>query len=197
MDRLQEMVNAIVRAKKTPSPTQVKQLENFTQDVKVHLNRLQAHNLQLQGKYLEQANTISKLINKSSKDVAKIQEIITKEVAKIYIPNFSIQQPTLSYASIAKTGKSQNVKANTKVIQIYPKEENKNQTSEETKIEVQNCLHPKQTKLQVNRISKIRNSGIALEIPTNRVDELNQVLETGFETRSPKINKPKFKILTY
>lgn len=55
MDRLQEMVNAIVRAKKTPSPTQSKQLANLTQDVKVHLNRLQAQHLQLKGKYLEQA----------------------------------------------------------------------------------------------------------------------------------------------
>lgn len=58
MERMQEMVNAIVRGKKTPSSTQAKQLSNFTQDVKVHLNRLQAHNRQLQGKYLEQANTI-------------------------------------------------------------------------------------------------------------------------------------------
>lgn len=76
MDRLQEMVNAIVRAKKIPSPTQAKQLVNFTQDVKVHLNCLQAQHLQLQGKYLEQAITISKLINKSSEDVSKIQETI-------------------------------------------------------------------------------------------------------------------------
>lgn len=186
MDRLQEIVNAIVRAKKTPSPTQSKQLANYTQDVKVHLNRLQAQHLQLQGKYLEQANTISKLINKSSKDFSKIQEIISKEVAKISIPNFPVQQPTLSCASIAKTVTSQNLKANTKVILIYPKEENKNQTSEETKLEVQNCLHPKQMKLHVNRISKIRNGGTALEIPTNRVEELNQVLKIGFETRYPK-----------
>lgn len=100
----------------------------------------------------------------------------------------------MSYASIAKTGKSQNEQAKTKVILIYPKDENKNQTSEETKIEVQKCLQPKQMKLQVNRISKIINCGIALEIPTNRVDELNQVLKLGFETRPPKINKPKFKI---
>lgn len=49
-------------------------------------------------------------------------------------------------------------------------------------------------KLHVNRISKIKNGGIALEIPTNRVEELNQVLKIGFEARYPKINKPKFKI---
>lgn len=73
MDRLQEIVSAIVRDKKTPSPTQVKQLVNLTLDVKVHLNRLQAQHLHLQGKYLEQANTITKLINKGSRDVAKIQ----------------------------------------------------------------------------------------------------------------------------
>lgn len=194
MDRLQEMVNAIVRAKKTPSPTQAKQLANYTQDAKVHLNRIQTQYLQLQGKYLEQANTISKLINKNTKDIAKIQETIIKEVSKINITNLPVNQPTQSYASIAKAGQPINAKANTKVILIYPKEENKNQSSEETKLEIQKCLHPKRMKLQVNRISKIRNGGIALEIPKDRVEELNQVLKTGFDTRSPKINRPKFKI---
>lgn len=53
MDRIQVMISAIVRAKKTPRPTQSKQLAVMTQDVKVHLTRLQAKYLQLQGKYIE------------------------------------------------------------------------------------------------------------------------------------------------
>lgn len=49
-------------------------------------------------------------------------------------------------------------------------------------------------KLQVNRLSKIRNGGIALEVPTEQAEELNQVLKKEFNTRAPKANKPKFKI---
>lgn len=49
-------------------------------------------------------------------------------------------------------------------------------------------------KLQVNRISKIRNGGVAIEVPLKRADELPQALQQGFDTRAPKINRPKFKI---
>lgn len=55
MDRIQVMVSVILRAKKTPRPTQSKQLADMTQDVKVHLTRLQAKYLQLQGQYIEQS----------------------------------------------------------------------------------------------------------------------------------------------
>lgn len=77
---------------------------------------------------------------------------------------------------------------------MYPKEENKNQTSEETKIELLIRLKPKQMKLQINRVSKIRNGGIALKVPTDRAEELDQVLKQQFNTRSPKVNRPKLKI---
>lgn len=72
MDRLQQLVTAIIRAKKTPSPTQSKQLTDMTQDVKIYLARVQAKFLQLQGKYLEQSQSINKLLTKGSRDVAKI-----------------------------------------------------------------------------------------------------------------------------
>lgn len=49
-------------------------------------------------------------------------------------------------------------------------------------------------KLQVNRISKIRNGGIAIEVPINQSEELDKALKKDFNTWTPKINKPKFKI---
>lgn len=49
-------------------------------------------------------------------------------------------------------------------------------------------------KLQINRVSKIRNGGIALEVPTDRAEELDQVLKQQFNTRSFKVNRPKLKI---
>lgn len=54
----------------------------MTQDVKIHLTRVQAKFLQLQGKYLEQSQTINKLLTKGSRDVARIQETIVNEVSK-------------------------------------------------------------------------------------------------------------------
>lgn len=104
MDRIQVMVSAIVRAKKTPRPTQSKQLADMTQDVKVHLTRLQAKYLKLQGKYIEQSQTINKLINKGPKDVSRIQDTIENEMAKLDQPKPSIQLPSHSCTSIADVG---------------------------------------------------------------------------------------------
>lgn len=125
MDRLQQLVTAIIRAKKTPSPTQSKQLTDMTQDVKIYLARVQAKFLQLQGKYLEQSQTINKLLTKGSKDVAKIQETIVHEVSKLSLPKTQTQMPALSYASIARSGKAQQQQVKTRVILVYPKEANK------------------------------------------------------------------------
>lgn len=144
----------LVRAKKTSSQTQSKQLTDMTQDVKIHLARVQAKFLQLQGKYLEQSQTINKLLTKGSRDVARIQETIVHEVSKLSFPKAQTQMPALSYATIpvARSGKAQEQQAKTRVLLVYPKEEKKEQTSEETKIDLQTKPKPKQMKLQVNRL---------------------------------------------
>lgn len=69
------------------------------------------------------------------------------------------------------------------------------QTSEETKADLQTQLQPQHMGLQINRLSKIRNGGIATEVPINKADELKLKLQQGFETRQPKANKPNFKVL--
>lgn len=126
--------------------------------------------------------------------MAKIQETIANEVSKLSLPKTQTQMPALSYASIARSGKSEQQLVKTKVILVYPKDANKEQTSEETKIDLQTKIKPKQIKLQVNRISKIRNGGIAIEVPTDQSEELDNALKKDFKTRTPKTNQPKFKI---
>lgn len=103
--------------------------------------------------------------------------------------------PALSYASIARSGKAQEQQAKTRFLLVYPKEANKEQTSEETKIDLQTKLKPKQMKLQVNKISKIYNGRIAIEVPTDQSEELDKASKKDFNTRTPKTNKPKFKIV--
>lgn len=120
-DRLQQMVAVIVRAKKTPSPTQSKQLTDTTQDVKNHLIRLQTKFLQFQGKSIELSKTIDKLLAKGSRDVARIQETIINEVSKLSFPKPQTQMPAFSYASIARSGKTQEQPAKTRVLLVYPK----------------------------------------------------------------------------
>lgn len=77
------------------------------------------------------------LINKSSSNTSELSGITAKEIAKITPPQTipNLIQP--SYSSIAKTGKTQTQASKTKVLIVYPKEGKSEQTSEETKLELQ------------------------------------------------------------
>lgn len=108
MHRLQDLVSMIVRLKRTPSPTQAKQLQDMTQDLKVDLIRLQAKHLQLQGGYSEQAVTI-------------------QEIAKIAPRTMPANPMQPSYSSIAKIGAAKLQVAKTNVVLVYPKEDKKDQ----------------------------------------------------------------------
>lgn len=77
---------------------------------------------------------------------------------------------------------------------IHPKEDKKDQTSEETKLDLRSKLQPQNMKLQINRLPKIRNGGIAIEVPITKAEGLIQTLQQGFQTRLLKVQKPKFKI---
>lgn len=190
MDLLQAMVTAI--RLKTPSPTQARGYDTRCQNT---LKPSASKASTVSRKILRTIEDNKKLVNKGSKDVARIQETITKEIAKIALLRTPGQQTIPSYASIEESGEAWKHPAKTKILLVYPKEENKkNQTSEEINLELQTRLQPKQMKLQINRISKIRNGGIALKVPIDRAEELDQVLKQKFETRAPKINIPKFKM---
>lgn len=98
---------------------------------------------------------INKLLAKGSRDVARIQETIINKVSKLSFLKPQTQMPAVSYASIARSGKAQEQPAKTRVLLVYPKEDKKEQTSEETKLDLQSKLKSKQMKLQVNRLSNI------------------------------------------
>lgn len=158
MDNLQGLIRAIVRAKKIPSPTHSKQLQDMTQDLKDHLIRFHAKHLQLQGKYEynEQATTINKLINKDLINANKNQETISREIAKIAPAQLPFQTSQPTYSTIAKACKAPTQTPKTKVLLIYPKVGNKDQISEKTKLALQNQIQPHRMKLQINRVYKKR-----------------------------------------
>lgn len=64
MDQLQSLISIVVKAKRTPTVSQSKQLKDMANDLKIHLARIQAKHLQLQGMYIEQAKTVNNLLNK-------------------------------------------------------------------------------------------------------------------------------------
>lgn len=115
-----------MRAKKTPSPTQSKPLQNMTQDLKDQLIRFLAKHLQLQGKYNEHATTINKLINKDSINANQIQETIAREIAKIDPPQLPFQTSQPTYSAIGKACKAPTHTPKTKFLLIYPREQRSN-----------------------------------------------------------------------
>lgn len=80
------------------------------------------------------------------------------------------------------------------VLLVYPKPESKLQTSEETKDSVQKAIKPTQLGIQIRRLSKIRNGGIALELPRTQVRAVAEKLNETLSTHVPKKKLPKIKI---
>lgn len=101
----------------------------------------------------------------------------------------------MTYSTIAKIGLAQPKTAKPKVMLVYPKDNKKDQSSEETNRDLRNHLQPQDMNIQINRMSNIRNGEISLEVPTNKAEDLIQKLKQGFETRQPKQTNKKFKIV--
>lgn len=195
MDRLHGLISIVVKAKRTPSTSQSKQLQDMAQDLKIHLARLHAKHLQLQGMYLERSRTVKKLIRKGSTNTHELKDVIAQELAKIAPQKMAMQPSPMTYSAIAKISQAQPKTAKTKVLLVYPKENKKDQSSEETKRDLRSHLQPQHMKLQINRMSNIRNGGISLEVPTNKAVDLIQKLNQCFETRQPKQTNKILKLL--
>lgn len=195
MERLQSIVTSIVRSKKTPTATQTRQLSEFTDDVKSRVLTLQAKHLQLQGMYTEQSRQLAKFPQRGASSSQDIRQEIRKEFENLRATIQPFPVTRGSYASVTERGlKEQHPAPPTKVLLVYPKEDNSGKTSDETKIELQTVLQPQQLRLRINRFSRIRNGGMAIEVPESQETELKERLQENFRTKSPKVNRPKFKI---
>lgn len=80
------------------------------------------------------------------------------------------------------------------ILLVYPKQSNKHQTSEETKNLIQKEIKPTQLGIRISKVSKIRNGGIALELPKDQMNAVAKKLETTLDTHEPKKKLPKIKI---
>lgn len=193
IDKLTCLVNLVVKGKKTPSITQSKQLTDMTQDAKTHVANLHAKYLLLKGRYIEQEKTLSKLLSRGTASLDTIKSAIAKELASCKQTPSPFPTTSISYSTAAKRGLEPQQSKN-KVILLYPHESKKDQPSEDTKMELQTNLNPQEMKLRINRVSKIRNGGVAIEVPRGQEVGIMKHLENKFTTREPKVNRPKFKL---
>lgn len=185
VDTLEGLVSAIVRAKRTPTTTQTKQLQDVTQDIKDHMTKLHAIFLQLQGKYAEQTIVIDKLINKDS---GVIKETIAREMAKIATVQVQAAPVQLSYANAAR-GLVNQRQPKRKVVLAYP---NKEQSSEETATQVKTNLARLSNDLRIHKLTNISKGGVAIQVQDEQqIAQIKAALETTVEFREPKAKLPK------
>lgn len=185
VDTLEGLVSAIARAKRTPSTTQTKQLQDVTQDLKNHLTKLHAKFLQLQGKYAEQAVIIDKLIHRDSRE---IKETIVSEMAKIAAVKVQAAPVQLSYANAAR-GLANHRQPKRTVVLAYP---NKEQSSDETATQVKSNLERMSNDLRIHKLTNISKGGVVIQVQDEQqIAQIRAALETVVEFREPKAKLPK------
>lgn len=194
IERLSAVVETLIRGKKAPTNNQVLLMRDLLKQIKDYTLKAQNQLLQIKGRNREQSKVIDKLINSRFEDrLAQEFSKMTKEVND----KLSKQPPRVeahSYANVAKSGTRPTdiPKPSSRVILVYP--ENKEQSSEETLHAVQKSLEPDKRVLRVNRMTKIRNGGVAIEVHPQHEESIRGKLCNSFETRKPKLNLPKVKV---
>lgn len=73
--------------------------------------------------------------------------MIAQELAKIAPQKMAMQPSPITYSAIAKIGLAQPKTTKTKVLLVYPKDNKKDQSLEETKRDLRNHLQPQHMKL--------------------------------------------------
>lgn len=135
--------------------------------------------------------------------IETLKKIDTKLDKSNETANQPIQTMQNTYATITSKVKLQTKdiikqtkesKRHTKTILIYPKEGDTEKTSEETKLDLQRALNPKDLKLKIARVSKIRNGGVAIEVDADQAQKVSERLGNQFRAREPTKRLPKIKI---
>lgn len=120
----------------------------------------------------------------------------TLEKHILSIKNDIQKQPQPTYATATKNipvHKQEGTKPARSTILIYPKE-GMNTTSEETRDKVKAMIQPKDLKLKVSRVNKIRNGGIVMEIDKDQVKAVKEIIQKDLDIRNPKKRNPYIKI---
>lgn len=119
-------------------------------------------------------------------------EKIEKSIENLKLNQCSQGKPT--YAETARNKPNGMLDKEAKrVLLIYPKE-GSNGTSEGTRDRVKELIQPKQLKLRVSRVNKIRNGGIVMEVDASQADKVKDIIKDELDIKKPQKRRPQVKI---
>lgn len=171
IDQLSSLIKSISISKRAVTTTQASKLHELVSNIKKLFMKQTTELFQLQGRFLEQKEGYEKQV---------------KQLKATQAPKSNTAE-VRSYADITKPKQA-------RVLLVYPKEQNSNQTSEETKAIVESKMDPIAGKVQIDRIRKIRNGGVAILASEHQHTKLKVSLDEHFQTKTPNKSKPKIKI---
>lgn len=212
MNELEGLVGVISRQRKALSTKQEVSITELCKEVKRTMVGLYLKYTKLKGAYTEQGRVLDELLkanqNPQTIDIEQLTKKITDEVCStVQRQNQNIEQTiTKSYAqSVQNMQKKQAINhtsanmqhlnkpstnTNKKTLLIYPKGE-ESKSSEEVKNLIKTRINPIENALQVKRMTKISNNGIALELGNEQqAVHAERILSTFTEVKKPKKKLP-------
>lgn len=197
------LLESIFASRKAITAAQLNKIKELTVTLKKEVRTAQLNYATLTGKYEEvkRANReILQMKAQHDKFLSNVEKSTRKEIKETIERQAKIAPQRVSYASaaaaVAVPSLAQASKSgpSTKVLLCYPKEGNKDQTSEETKSVLQAKVKPTAQGFRINRLTKIRNGGVAVEVSEEQAKELKKHIGRVLETREPMAKKPKIKL---
>lgn len=185
-EQLSTLVKTVTKQRKSLTTKQENALSELSEKAHKAYLLLQSKHSELKGAYKELTKTFRQTMHAQSQVDLEIAKGVAKEAqvvfAKISEKVHEIQLTTCnmhthaaatvnsdmqSFAKVTSKGLKTTTRNNKKLqtMLIYPKD-NKEQTSEETKHAIKKVLNPIALGLKIERINKVRNGGVAIEMDT-------------------------------
>lgn len=205
IEALTSLVTKMVTKKRTVTSTEAQLLTEYAAKIKTDYHRLQMSYERLSGRYDEQISTTKTILGLKTDQEALIRQV-TEQISAInnkatgISQNQTINTGKASYSAVTSKSSIQSsiktlttkIDKNLKTMLIYPK--NKAQTSEETKHAIKTILNPTKMGLKIERMNKVRNGGVAIEMDNTHFDAVKKTLEATFVANIPSKRRPKMKL---
>lgn len=120
-------------------------------------------------------------------------EHLERQIISLKERNLPVQSTYASVTRHVAVQKRNDTRDTRSTLLIYPKE-GVTSTSEETRDKIKEMIQPKNMKLKVSRVNKIRNGGIVMEIDKEQVDTVKRIIQKDLDVKNPRKRKPHIKI---
>lgn len=203
----------IAKSKRFVSAVAAKRLQEAIKKIQKGVIDLQIGHAELKGKYMESIRVNKNILNWKSNQEKFInaQREKNEELAELTKSTLHKMEQNLrnvedsgrsaqpSYAGAARLNlanfqKFKQNRPDTQTLLFYPRNENKEQTSEETKHTLRTMIKPVEQGIRVARVSNIRNGGVAMEVRRDQAKEVINKVGSTLQSREPAKRLPKIKI---